>query len=425
MCVHHKFFQGLWILVLSILLSYMTAHAQVVITDLYSVQQGNIALTSHASKIKNQYIYSPYGQSHNINKPQTISANTNNNSYSTLFDQTRDPLNIQHNQFGYTGQAQDPSTNLKMLGGFRNYAPGIGQFIQPDTYNSFSKHSISNRYMYTNANPLSQSDPSGHFPYIDFLDTLSFVGGMLDPVGGVGVGLALGSIITPLFQNNALSTPSLASIGINVGINVGIALAGIGTAKLTPYAQDAFMKRFFSDSEEIAAASSDEDKPLQMNFGPPIPTDSFEKTYTVVDNTYYQNAHHLNAVVSQERGRKFLTQLSRPESNDYVSTDVLSEAEADSLVKLMQEEKIDGIRFSSATKSNKNFKISRVRRYMRRKINSELSKQAKDPTSSFQLLEQFYNQNRGRFEATELIPGRGSSERGNNTDTIILQFLTQ
>lgn len=133
------------------------------VTDVYEVGQGNVAMTSQDQVINNQYVYTPYGTQKNLNHPASLPPLAGERA---LINQTRHPLNIQHNAFGYTGQANDPSTNLMMLGGFRHYAPGIGQFIQPDTYNSFSKQRINNTYAYVNNNPLSEIDPTGHSPWL-------------------------------------------------------------------------------------------------------------------------------------------------------------------------------------------------------------------------------------------------------------------
>lgn len=197
---------------------FQHAFANVQVTDLYEAAQGSVVFTTtvHVAKtvraaktslraqrgnlsegldsglhgddagqrqgsaptlvIANQYVYSPYGMQKNLNHPVQPQ---NSNAYQHLVNQTRKPLNITHNQFGYTGQASDPSTSLMMLGGFRNYAPGIGQFIQPDTYNSFSKHSITNAFAYTNNNPLGASDPSGHWSTDDTVALVTTVAGVL------------------------------------------------------------------------------------------------------------------------------------------------------------------------------------------------------------------------------------------------------
>ena len=133
------------------------------ITDLYEVAQGNVAMTSNQTAIKHQYLYMPYGQQTDLdsNTPK-IKPTLNHHSYAYLFNQTLHKLNITNNQFGYTGQQKDPSTGLMMLGNFRNYAPGIGRFIQPDIYSPFTKIGVYNTYAYVRANPLAFDDLSGH-----------------------------------------------------------------------------------------------------------------------------------------------------------------------------------------------------------------------------------------------------------------------
>lgn len=153
------------------------ASAEIQVTDLYEVGQGSVALTTSLREndsdrgnleIQNQYLYSPYGVQKNLNHPM-LSFPLPHAGERALFNQTRKPLNITHNQFGYTGESADSSTGLMMLGGFRNYAPGIGRFIQPDSYNSFSKQHIKNADAYVEGNPLFFADPSGHFVIVALL----------------------------------------------------------------------------------------------------------------------------------------------------------------------------------------------------------------------------------------------------------------
>ena len=101
-------------------------------------------------QITGQYTYSPYGATSNIN--QSISTNHGN----------KQPLNIKANGFSYTGQAQDPSTDNMTLGGFRQYSPALGRFIQADTYTPFMKIVVDNAYAYVKANPLKFVDLTGH-----------------------------------------------------------------------------------------------------------------------------------------------------------------------------------------------------------------------------------------------------------------------
>lgn len=161
----------------------MTTYANTVsVTDLYEVGQNNVALTTQTlpsppagegsgvrGRITNQYIYSPYGIQKNFDHPTVLLSPLVGERLREMLNQIRKPLNITHNQYGYTGQTQDPSTGLMMLGGFRNYAPGIGRFIQPDTYNSFSKHHINNPLAYVAGNPIAMLDPTGHMGWLALL----------------------------------------------------------------------------------------------------------------------------------------------------------------------------------------------------------------------------------------------------------------
>lgn len=187
---NNKILPALLCLAFSSLTAISYADTNIQVTELYEVGQGNVALTTSLpspparerlgvrSKITNQYIYSPYGMQNNLDhpilNPPLLQAEdgSGEQAYQNLFNQTRKPLNITHNQFGYTGQTADPSTNLMMLGGFRNYAPGIGRFIQPDTYNSFTKTEINNAFMYGNGNPVLNSDPSGHWTEADTVSNM-------------------------------------------------------------------------------------------------------------------------------------------------------------------------------------------------------------------------------------------------------------
>lgn len=260
-----KTIQTVFLLLCGVLLATQ-ASAQIKVTELYEVGQGNVALTTHLSlrgsdsdrgnlgewrqgsaptlTITNQYTYAPYGAQNNLNHPISPLPRAGEGSGErALLNQTRKPLNITHNQFSYTGQAADPSTNLMMLGGFRNYAPGIGQFIQPDSYNSFSNVSIYNKYAYVDNNPLSSTDPSGHFawnPLSDVMNGLGLAGSIGDilaagnPALGIGVGV-LGAISAGagLYASGERSqTASYISMGAGALASLGsipLALLNPGT----------------------------------------------------------------------------------------------------------------------------------------------------------------------------------------------------
>lgn len=171
------------------------AMAHVQVTDLYEVELGNVAFTSVSQHLNNQYIYSAYGVQKNLVHPiRSDLAQGGSATYHTLDNQTRQPLSLKNNQFGYTAQSEDPSTSLMMLGGFRNYAPGVGRFIQPDTYNSFSKTSIDNGYAYVDDAPTVGIDQSGHFAWtpLNIINTVGIGVNNLVLAGGFFASLSKG-----------------------------------------------------------------------------------------------------------------------------------------------------------------------------------------------------------------------------------------
>jgi len=73
------------------------------------------------------------------------------------------PTSSQVTTRGFTGHEHDDEIGLINMNA-RLYDPVIGRFLTPDTFVQFPDHSQGlNRYSYVNNNPLSYSDPSGHF----------------------------------------------------------------------------------------------------------------------------------------------------------------------------------------------------------------------------------------------------------------------
>ncbi|MFW7382167.1 MAG: RHS repeat-associated core domain-containing protein [Oligoflexus sp.] len=85
---------------------------------------------------------------------------------------------------GFTGHEQIDSQNLIHMNG-RVYHPEIGRFTSPDAFiqDSYNLQSL-NRYSYVWNNPLTNTDPSGHFSIGNFLGGLAgFVTGLGDMLG--------------------------------------------------------------------------------------------------------------------------------------------------------------------------------------------------------------------------------------------------
>lgn len=219
--------EAIYFFIGSILLG-SSVFASVHVTDLYEVGQGDVVLTTQQTSTTNQYIYSPYGMQKNLNdliSPRPPAGEGSGEG--VLLNETRKPLNLTHNQFGYTGQAQDPSTNLMMLGGFRNYAPGIGRFIQPDTYNSFSKTNITNVFAYGSGNPLFFTDPSGHDQVSEDLSIAKLA------MVGLASAVIFGTGIASLFAGEAFIKTAASLITGGMGLD-SVGMAAVNMDALNP-----------------------------------------------------------------------------------------------------------------------------------------------------------------------------------------------
>ncbi|MCB9121795.1 MAG: RHS repeat-associated core domain-containing protein [Caldilineaceae bacterium] len=67
-------------------------------------------------------------------------------------------------RLGYTGEMQDSASGLVYLRA-RHYHPGLGRFLQRDSFGGLGQRPQSlNRYVYVENNPVNLVDPSGHCP---------------------------------------------------------------------------------------------------------------------------------------------------------------------------------------------------------------------------------------------------------------------
>lgn len=63
---------------------------------------------------------------------------------------------------GFTGQMTEASTSGYLLGnGYRCYLPTLFRFVSSDSYSPFTSGGL-NSYIYTGADPINNTDPSGH-----------------------------------------------------------------------------------------------------------------------------------------------------------------------------------------------------------------------------------------------------------------------
>ncbi|ERJ19291.1 Rhs family protein [Salinisphaera shabanensis E1L3A] len=108
------------------------------------------AMTDSSGEVQNHFSYDAFGK-------RRFDDWFANPSDSLLYDLAIEPRR------GFTGHAHLDNVGLIHMNG-RVYDPILGRFTSPDTYVQFPETTQGfNRYTYVNNNPLSYTDPSGHF----------------------------------------------------------------------------------------------------------------------------------------------------------------------------------------------------------------------------------------------------------------------
>jgi RHS repeat-associated protein len=155
-------------------------------TTLLSDEKGNIVKS---------YNYEPYGSLRNLNSFSTSdftsshvsnAGKTDNSNSSGLLLQTQEVnifVDINTNPFLYSSEYMDLESGLQYLRA-RYYKPDYMHFIQRD-----SDSRPRNKFFYTNANPIMETDPSGNFSLKDLLPHST--GGWI----GLGVSTIAGSVL--------------------------------------------------------------------------------------------------------------------------------------------------------------------------------------------------------------------------------------
>ncbi|ECE0486494.1 RHS repeat-associated core domain-containing protein [Salmonella enterica subsp. enterica] len=140
---------------------------------------------------------------------------------------------------GFNGERQDPSSGVSHLGnGYRAYSPALRRFTCPDSESPFGVGGI-NAYAYCNADPVNQTDPSGHGP-VTWLLRMAIRAGVriglsealadgmattLATAGKIETGLELASSAA-----TGIASASLAGSNPQLAAKLGWASTGLGLA---------------------------------------------------------------------------------------------------------------------------------------------------------------------------------------------------
>jgi RHS repeat-associated protein len=139
-------------------------------------------------------------------------------------------------QRGYTGHEHLPSLGVIHMNG-RVYDPEIGRFLSPDTFVQFPESTQGfNRYTYVGNNPLSASDPSGHF--IMLAASIALTAAEAHIVTSIAVMAVAGYLETGSIKGGLLAA---ASAGVSFGIGEAFKLAPGASLSTTQLIQKAVL----------------------------------------------------------------------------------------------------------------------------------------------------------------------------------------
>lgn len=100
------------------------------------------------------------------------------------------------NPFRFTGEALDPALGLYDLRA-RYYAPALGRFTQRDTFPGFEQRPLSlNEYLYADADPVNNIDPSGRFSLAGFGAGFNIQGALMTTAVGAAGASLLAAVIS-------------------------------------------------------------------------------------------------------------------------------------------------------------------------------------------------------------------------------------
>ena len=164
--------------------------------------KGDVLATLDALGHKtSEHVYSPYGMEDDLlsKSTQATLQQLNQTTHVSLW---------QHHTLGFDGQMSDPVTGYQFLGGgYRAYNPVYRHFMSTDSYSPFK---AIDSYGFSNNNPIMNTDPSGHIPFIAYFFSalsigLTLVSALLLPICSAALGTAAGAAGLGFAENAGVS----------------------------------------------------------------------------------------------------------------------------------------------------------------------------------------------------------------------------
>jgi RHS repeat-associated protein len=165
--------------------------------------------------------------------------------YAAYGESTNPPTTTQKN---YIGERFDADTGLMYLN-FRYMNPVTGRFISPDDWDPIKVGVGTNRYAYSENDPINKSDPNGHIDAISAASPEGFFGGLSDTIasGLERLGASIRGGATAAAETTAVRGV-LAAPATTVAAAVGIVAV---TAQ--PAGDDEFEKKEIAKAAALAA----------------------------------------------------------------------------------------------------------------------------------------------------------------------------
>ena len=135
--------------------------------------RGDELISQERDGKKSYYVYDGHGS---VRALADESGNVTDKQVYDAFGNLISSIGSTKNDFLFAGEQFDPVTGLYYLRA-RYMNPSVGRFITMDSYEGSIDDPVSlHKYLYANANPVSNSDPSGYKNVMEFQVTTGIQG---------------------------------------------------------------------------------------------------------------------------------------------------------------------------------------------------------------------------------------------------------